>query len=345
MPRVEHGYCVDDVARGLLVLCREPSPRDELITLARRYLYFLTLAQAPDGRYRNRLGYDRRWRDQPGTGDCWGRALWGLGTAAARGPTVGIRGEALALFDSGARVRSPLPHAMAFAVLGAAEVLAVLPGHQGALSLLEDAVAVIGEPPDDAAWPWPTAEAELRQRGDRGGGHRDRRQTEPRGRAPRRPAHAGVAARGRDPRRAPVGGPGRRLGPGRAAPRLRPAADRGRRAGGRVHPGGGGDRRRGLAGRRRPVRGVVLRRQRRQGPDARRADRRRLRRPGHQQPQPQPGGGVNAGDDLGAAARLSAQRRPSGRSQPQPAVLRRRCARRRRRPRSCPCGEPGPGSG
>jgi hypothetical protein len=155
VPRVEHGYCVDDVARGLLVLCREPSPRDELITLARRYLYFLTLAQAPDGRYRNRLGYDRRWRDQPGTGDCWGRALWGLGTAAARGPTVGIRGEALALFDSGARVRSPLPHAIAFAVLGAAEVLAVLPGHPGALSLLEDAVAVIGEPPEDPAWPWP----------------------------------------------------------------------------------------------------------------------------------------------------------------------------------------------
>ena len=156
MPRVEYGYCVDDNARGLLVLCREPSPRDELITLARRYLYFLTLAQGPDGRYRNRLGYDRRWRDQPGTGDCWGRALWGLGTAAARGPTVGIRGEALALFDSGGRVRSALPHAMAFAVLGAAEVLAVLPGHQGARSLLEDAVAVIGEPPNDAAWPWPT---------------------------------------------------------------------------------------------------------------------------------------------------------------------------------------------
>ena len=156
IPRREHGYCVDDVARGLLVLCREPSPRDELVTLARRYLYFLTLAQAPDGRYRNQLGYDRRWRDQPGTGDCWGRALWGLGTAAARGPTVGIRGEALALFDSAARVRSPSPHPMAFAVLGAAEVLAVLPGHPGALSLLEDAAAVIGEPSPDPAWPWPT---------------------------------------------------------------------------------------------------------------------------------------------------------------------------------------------
>ena len=199
VPRVEHGYCVDDNARGLLVLCREPSPRDELITLARRYLYFLTLAQAPDGRYRNRLGYDRRWRDLPGTGDCWGRALWGLGTAAARGPTVGIRGEALALFDSGARVRSPSPHPMAFAVLGAAEVLSVLPGHPAALSLLEDAAAVIGEPPGDAAWPWPAprlsyANAAIAEAVIVIG---DKLNREPG--APRWSAHAAVAARGRDP--------------------------------------------------------------------------------------------------------------------------------------------------
>lgn len=155
VPRVEHGYCVDDVARGLLVVCREPSPRDELITLARRYLYFLTQAQAPDGKCRNRLGYDRRWGDEPGTQDCWGRALWGLGTAVSRGPTVGIRGEARALFDSAARMRSQWPHAMAFAALGAAEVLDILPGHPGALGLLEDAIDVIGEPSANAAWSWP----------------------------------------------------------------------------------------------------------------------------------------------------------------------------------------------
>jgi hypothetical protein len=154
-PRLEHGYCVDDVARGLLVVCREPSPRHELVTLARRYLYFLAQAQAPDGRFHNRLGYDRRWRDAPATHDCWGRALWGLGTAAARGPAAAIRDESLARFGSGARVRSEWPHAMAFAALGAAEVLDVLPGHPAALGLLADAVSVIGEPPASAAWPWP----------------------------------------------------------------------------------------------------------------------------------------------------------------------------------------------
>ena len=64
VPRYEHGYCVDDAARGLVVVCREPSPAEELITLGHRYLHFLAQAQAPDGRFRNRLGYDRRWHDQ-----------------------------------------------------------------------------------------------------------------------------------------------------------------------------------------------------------------------------------------------------------------------------------------
>jgi hypothetical protein len=155
VPRHEHGYCVDDVARGLVVVCREPSPSEELVTLGRRYLYFLAQAQAPDGRFRNRLGYDRRWHDQPGTEDCWGRSVWALGSAAARGPTMRIREESFARFGRSARVCSPWPHAMAFAALGAVEILERWPDHPAALTLLDRASAIIGEPPGDAAWPWP----------------------------------------------------------------------------------------------------------------------------------------------------------------------------------------------
>jgi hypothetical protein len=155
VPRHEHGYCVDDVARGLVVVCREPSPSDELITLARRYLYFLVQAQAPDGKVRNRLGYDRRWHGVPGTEDCWGRCLWGLGTAAARGPTAGIREEARACFDRAAQVTSPWSHAMAFAALGAAEMLGQWPDHAGARTLLDGAVSAIGRIPAAEEWPWP----------------------------------------------------------------------------------------------------------------------------------------------------------------------------------------------
>ena len=38
VPRREHGYCVDDVARGLVVVCREPGAREILSReLSKRY--------------------------------------------------------------------------------------------------------------------------------------------------------------------------------------------------------------------------------------------------------------------------------------------------------------------
>ncbi len=101
VPLHRDGYSVDDVARGLLVVCREPSPSQEFVVLAHRYLYFLARAQALGGKFRNHLGYDRQWRDQPGTEDGWGCALWALGTAAARGPTAGIREESFMRFSRG----------------------------------------------------------------------------------------------------------------------------------------------------------------------------------------------------------------------------------------------------
>jgi hypothetical protein len=44
---------------------------------------------------------------------------------------------------------------MAFAALGAAEIIGRWPGDPGALSLLAIAGTVIGDPAADAAWPWP----------------------------------------------------------------------------------------------------------------------------------------------------------------------------------------------
>jgi hypothetical protein len=157
LPRREHGYCLDDVARGLMVVCREPDPDTALVALAETYLAFIAQAQSPDGSFRNRLGYDRRWHGEPGVGDWWGRALWGLGTAATRGPTSWMRESALAMFEAGAALRSPWARSMAFAALGAAEILAVMPGHDAARKLLTDAAEQDRLPSGDRnpAWPWP----------------------------------------------------------------------------------------------------------------------------------------------------------------------------------------------
>ncbi|MFC4116311.1 glycosyltransferase [Nonomuraea zeae] len=153
--RREHGYCTDDVARGLVVVTREPRPAHRLTRLAECYLTFLTHAQDRSGAFRNRLSFDRRWSDQPGVGDWWGRAMWGLGTAAARNSAPWIRNEARLAFTLGAEQRSPHPRAMAFAGLGAAEVLRAIPDSTAAASLLTDAARAIGAPAESPSWPWP----------------------------------------------------------------------------------------------------------------------------------------------------------------------------------------------
>jgi hypothetical protein len=154
-PRREHGYCTDDVARGLVVTSREADPPPQVRRLAEGYLAFLTHAQDTHGAFHNRLGFHRTWTDQPALGDWWGRALWGLGTAAARNPAPWIREEAHLAFTRGASCRSAAPRAMAFAALGAAEILRADPGNEPAAALLSDASTAIGRPGPDPHWPWP----------------------------------------------------------------------------------------------------------------------------------------------------------------------------------------------
>jgi hypothetical protein len=155
VPRPEHGYCVDDVARGLVVACREPEPGPGR-RLAIRYLAFVLDALDPAGTCHNRMSADGQWRDEAAVGDWWGRALWGLGVAAAGAQTPGMRARALGGFRLAAQCRSPHLRSMAFAALGAAELLSRWPDEIAARQLLTDTLAMIGEPAgSDSLWPWP----------------------------------------------------------------------------------------------------------------------------------------------------------------------------------------------
>ena len=154
VPRREHGYCLDDAARGLVVLSREQELTPQL-SRVQETLFAFTAHAHENGRFRNRLGYDRGWQDAPGLGDWWGRALWGLGSTAAHAGRAWLRAEARLLFDGGARRRSPDLRAMVFAALGAADVLTRFPADEPARALLGAAVTTIGPVPPGQDWPWP----------------------------------------------------------------------------------------------------------------------------------------------------------------------------------------------
>jgi hypothetical protein len=154
-PRRDHGYCSDDMARVLVVAARQPESTGEVNRLARTAVQFLNDAQAFAGKCRNRMNRNGQWTDEPATEDAWGRCLWGLGTAAAHSEVSLIRRLAVIQFDRSAGVRSPWPRTMAFAALGAAELLSVQPGHPGARALVTDYAAGLAGPNGDPDWPWP----------------------------------------------------------------------------------------------------------------------------------------------------------------------------------------------
>jgi len=155
VPRRDHGYCLDDVARGLVVTARQPAPADSVVALSRTYLEFSIGAQDDRGRFRNRRRSNGTWVGDANVDDHWGRALWGLGTAASASPDEHIREVALQAASLGFQARSTWPRATAYAALGAYEVLGASPGHQGALDLLADARTLLGGPSPDPTWPWP----------------------------------------------------------------------------------------------------------------------------------------------------------------------------------------------
>ena len=155
VPRREEGYCTDDVARLLIAIVREPVADQELHDLARVCFRYLADAQGVTGRVRNRRSADGRWHGKRGVEDCWGRSVWAFGTVAHLARDERMRASAVSYFGHAVGQRSPFPRAMAFAALGAAELLAVEPRHMRARQLLSDAVDTIGPISADPSWPWP----------------------------------------------------------------------------------------------------------------------------------------------------------------------------------------------
>ncbi len=148
IPNRGEGYTTDDNARALIFtvvlgqLGRDQPRMDGLGKAesvnpdwAFRYLAFLEHAfDAKKRRFRNFLGYDRRWLEDQGSEDSHGRALWALGTVLARSANHGLRGAAGRLFEFSlpAAVEFHSPRACAYTMLGVQEYLHSYPGDRDA---------------------------------------------------------------------------------------------------------------------------------------------------------------------------------------------------------------------
>ena len=164
IPDRAHGYSVDDNARALIAVLMAQDHLDrarmDLDTLVSRYLSFLDHGFDDEvGRFRNFLGFDRRWSEQIGSQDTHGHALWGLGEAVARCQLRGHMALATNLFQRALPGSEKLesPHAQAFAVIGIHAYLRRFSGDSHARRIREQLANQLFEcfrahMRDD--WPW-----------------------------------------------------------------------------------------------------------------------------------------------------------------------------------------------
>ncbi|HTB96921.1 MAG TPA: glycosyltransferase family 4 protein [Terracidiphilus sp.] len=165
VPNTAEGYSTDDNARALIVsnTLNEATLYGNAVdyaALSHRYLAFLWLAfNSENGRFRNFLGYDRRWLENVGSEDSHGRSLWALGTVLGHSRDAGLRGAAGRLFEAAlpAVLTFNSPRAWAFSVLGIQAYLDWFPGDravQGARNALANKLLDRYERSCSATWHW-----------------------------------------------------------------------------------------------------------------------------------------------------------------------------------------------
>ncbi|HEY4974503.1 MAG TPA: hypothetical protein VII41_12900, partial [Steroidobacteraceae bacterium] len=140
VPDRSHGYCTDDNARALLVACALSKPGEQHLPdpLTRRFASFIQHAWNRDTRrFRNFLGFDRRWLEDQGSEDSHARALWALGECVYSGHSASLQRWAASLFvealPSVEGFRSP--RAWSFALLGLDAYCAAIAEDSGARRL------------------------------------------------------------------------------------------------------------------------------------------------------------------------------------------------------------------
>ena len=150
-PRLEHGYSLDDNGRALVVLARASACGIDFPSRSRnRCLWFVLGAQ--EGGWKDRQTTEGVW-NRSASDDAIGRAIWGLGAAAARWPEELGRMRAEEALMRSLDFDSAWWRPVAYASLGFLAFNAVEPSQAVA-----EALARLSQklpPGHDEGWLWP----------------------------------------------------------------------------------------------------------------------------------------------------------------------------------------------
>lgn len=126
-PNRNHGYCIDDNARVLLVLNlfkKRYGENSKINQLLNTYLSYIDHAYNPSAkRFCNFMSYSRQWLEESGSEDSQGRTVWAIGTLACNKNFQEIQSYLEDLLKYCLEITEELTHprAIAYSLLGLAE--------------------------------------------------------------------------------------------------------------------------------------------------------------------------------------------------------------------------------
>ncbi len=88
IPNLKEGYCLDDNSRALLMVLMAYRQMKDMraLELSPIYLSYMHYLQNADGTFRNFLSFSRKFLDEVGSEDSFGRTIWALGYLMANAP-------------------------------------------------------------------------------------------------------------------------------------------------------------------------------------------------------------------------------------------------------------------
>ena len=161
-PNWFHGYCTDDNARALIVVCKyyDLFKDKTVMPFITKYFSFLFYAFNQNNNYfRNFMSFERNWLEEQGSEDSHARAVLALGEAVKYAPRDSIRNMALRLFHQGLEIVEGFtsPRAWAFAIIGIHSYLEVYSGDANVRRVrahLADKLFNLYKQHASDEWPW-----------------------------------------------------------------------------------------------------------------------------------------------------------------------------------------------
>jgi glycosyltransferase involved in cell wall biosynthesis len=140
IPNLKEGYCLDDNARALIMalMAYQRNKSKEAFELLPVYLSYIHYMQTDDGNFRNFLSFDRRYLDEVGSEDSFGRTIWALGHLIGCAASNSYREFSLEIFHKSVPHFTKLEHlrGMANTIIGVSLYLQVFPSDEGMVKIL-----------------------------------------------------------------------------------------------------------------------------------------------------------------------------------------------------------------